>query len=192
MGNLLRTAFTLWILLIGVLLAASFVSYFIEWRTNAELSAIRASEEAAKPINFVTVSLDQTFLAEEDTDFADGCNKDFPFATMIHNGSKMAMTETRLIFSVRKKGTTEMLRFRGKNLNGGYSDRWIDAEDTYEDVVRRIVLPNSSIGWCWNFPTESFLNYDPAADYIYKVEIGSSTVFAEPEVWMYEELGVGK
>ena len=72
------------------------------------------------------------------------------------------------------------------------SDRWLDAEDTSTDVIRRIILPNSSIGWCWNFPPNYFLNFDPTADYVYKVEIGSSTVFAEPEDWMYEELGVNK
>jgi hypothetical protein len=68
----------------------------------------------------------------------------------------------------------------------------MDAEDTYKEVVREIILPNSSIGWCWNFPPDSFLNFNPSADYIYKVEIGSYTVFAEPEDWMYEELGASK
>jgi hypothetical protein len=192
LGNLFRTAVTLTIVLNGIGFSILYVSYQIERRNEAEREAIRNFEEAAQPINFVSVSLDQKFLDGENAGFADGCNKDYPFATMIYNGSKMAMTETWLVFSVRKKGTSEVLRFRGRNLNGGYSDRWIDSEENYKDVIRRIILPNSSNGWCWGFPPESFLNFDASSDYVYKVEIGSSTVFAEPEDWMYEELGVSK
>lgn len=185
LGNLSRTTLTLLVLLVVTALAATFIS-------DQSFRRAEAEREATKPQNFVSVSIDFTFLEDENKDFADGCNKSFPFATEIHNGSKMAMTETWLVFSVRKKGTTEALRFRGTDFSGGFSDRWQDAKGTYTDVIRNIILPNSSLGWCWNFPPDAFFNFDPAADYAYEVEIGSSTVFAEPEDWMYQELGQAK
>lgn len=190
LGNLSRTLFTLLVLLFGIALAAVLVLDQHYKRDAAERQAALVEREAAKPVNFVSVSLDQTFLDDEKKDFADGCTKEFPFRTLVRNGSTMAMTETRLVFSVRKKGTSEVLLFRGKDFNGGLSERWQDAQDTYSGVIRRIVLPNSDLTYCWRFPPDYFLDFDPTAEYVYKVEVGAATVFREPEDWMYEELGL--
>lgn len=185
LGNLFRTATTLLVLLIGVSLTVNFMA-------NENYERAAAKREAEKPENFVTVSIDQSFLNNANKDFADGCNKAYPFATNIYNGSNMAMTETWLVFSVRKKGTTDVLRFRGSNFEGGLSDRWMDTKEHFEESIKRIILPGSTTGWCWGFPPEGFWNFDPDASYIYQVELGANTTFVEAEGWMYEELGVTK
>lgn len=157
----------------------------------AELDAVREAELASRPQNSVLVTIEPTFLEPGNKNFADGCSEDFPFAILFRNNSDMAMTETSIDVSVREKGTTRVLRFLGPK-SRIQRDAWLDAEDSKRLWVERIILPNSTYGFCRKFPPETFLNFDPEASYVFKVELNESTQFVEPEDWMYEELGVSR
>jgi len=156
----------------------------------AELDAAREAELASKPENFVLVTIEPSILEPGVKKFADGCSEDYPFAILVRNNSDMAMTETWIDVSVREKGTTKVSKFRGRGFRGQLSENWVDAEDTQRVWIERIIMPNSTDGYCRKFAPENFLNFDPEAFHVFKVELNENTKFAEPENWMYEELGV--
>lgn len=167
LGNLFRTALTLFVLFFGALLAAVYVQYLIS-----------QSNIAARPINFVSVSIDKPVYTNPFEKYSNGCTEEFPFVVTIENRSDWAMTRTQINYSVRKRGTSERLLFRT-----GFREQ-------DHDIVTEIILSKESYTFCRRFPPGNFLNFDPEAEYTYEAEVSPITTFSEPEDWMYEELGV--
>lgn len=191
LGNLFRIALTLIILMAIALSIAIYISDQNYKSRQEERNQARIAAQAAKPINSVSIRLVQDFLDDHTKDHADGCSDEYPFAVIIENQSDMAITQTWISLSVRRRGTSEILRFRGTRFGGELSDSWVDAEETDTDIIRDIILPNSTHGYCRKFPPEKFLNFDANASYVYSAEIdgnGALTKFSEPEAWMFEEL----
>ena len=186
LGNLFRTTLTVIIILIA---AGAITAYIVDQQYQHERETAQLAAEAADPRRLVTVEIDQSFLEVEEAAFGEGCSQEFPFPIIVRNDSDLALTETWLEVSLRRRGTQQILKFRGTDLRGNPSDEWRDADDSDYDFIRTIILPKSTHGYCRKFPPEKFFNFDPEAKYVYQVEVNwRMTKTEKPEAWMYEEL----